>query len=151
VGTFLAWNADSLVMESNGDTLVVPLDSVITLAVKPPQAMVKGAAAGFGLGATIGGIVGALAGLDVETSVEQQQFDCDIIYGGCRTRTVNEERTALSGGNVVMGALIGGGLGIFMGATLGANSWVAVSPGRLGLNVRPRRGGTLGLGASVRF
>ncbi len=26
VGTFLAWKADSLVMESNGDTLAVPQD-----------------------------------------------------------------------------------------------------------------------------
>ena len=35
VGTFLAWKADLLVMESNGDTLTVSLDSVTTLEVRP--------------------------------------------------------------------------------------------------------------------
>ncbi len=37
MGTFLAWKADTLVMESNGDTLAVPLDIVIRLEVGQGQ------------------------------------------------------------------------------------------------------------------
>ena len=158
VGTFLAWKADSLVMESNGDTLAVSLDSVTTFEVRPVERSIGTAAmGGLLLGALIGGVVGWAVGLDTERSVEQKlQKFCSgdaIISGPCRTRIVPtyKERKVVSPEAVVIGAAAGGLLGLLTGVAIASNRWVAVSPGRLGLNVGPQRDGRFGLGASVRF
>jgi outer membrane lipoprotein SlyB len=157
VGTFLAWKADSLVVESYGDTLVVSLDSVTTLEVRPVERSIgKAAAGGLLFGALIGGLVGAAVGLHTERSFEGQKlqkFDCDWVFGGCRTRIVDtyKEQKVVSPEAVAIGAAAGGLLGLIIGVAIEANRWVAVSPGRLGLNVGPQRDGRFGFGASVRF
>ncbi len=153
VGTFLAWKADSLVMESDGDTLAVPLDSVTTLEVRPVERSIGKAVGGLLAGALIGAIVGAVVGLDKETSVERGVRDCDAFVNiGCtepfeRTKS----RMVVSPEAVAIGAAAGGLLGLLIGVAIAADRWVAVSPGRLGLNVGPQRDGRFGFGASVRF
>ena len=154
VGTFLAWKADSLVMESNGDTLAVPLDSVTTLEVRPVERSIgKAAAGGLLAGALIGAIVGAVVGLDKETWVERGVRACDAFlnFGCTEPFARTKSRTVVSPEAVAIGAAAGGLLGLLIGVAIAADRWVAVSPGRLGLNVGPQRDGRFGLGASVRF
>ena len=59
VGTFVTWDADTLVTESNGDILAIPLDSVTMLEVDAGGKSQAGLFAGI-LGVT-GAVVGAVA------------------------------------------------------------------------------------------
>ncbi len=59
VGTFLAWKADSLVMESKGDTLAVPQRFVRKLEVSTGRGSTgQNKARGFLLGALVGTSIG---------------------------------------------------------------------------------------------
>ncbi len=60
VGTFLAWKADTLVVQSNGDTLALPLDSVTRLDVSRARGLSSNGAA---IGALVGGGLGVAAEL----------------------------------------------------------------------------------------
>ncbi len=135
VGTLLAWKADSLVMESNGDTLAVPLDIVTGLDVSWGQKSrtLKGAGIGF--------LVGGAAGLATAAIACAIAGDCDadspytgLVY-------------AYLGG---LGAVVGALTGAIIGSTITVDRWVDV-PLRLRVSLGPQRHGRFGFGASVRF
>ncbi len=60
VGTFVAWKADTLVVQSNGDTLSVPVNLVTRLDVSRGRKTNTGKGAGIGF--LLGGFVGAVIG-----------------------------------------------------------------------------------------
>ncbi len=140
VGTFLAWKADSLVMESNGDTLAVPLDIVTGLDVSWGRK--TNTAKGAGIGFLIGSLAGAFIGYaSYEECKSQGLFSCIGDFG--------------PGFNALGGALVGGLGGGVVGALIGGSSktdrWKEVPLDRLRVNIVPRRHGRLGLGLLVRF
>ncbi len=133
VSTFLAWKADSLVIQSNGDTLYVPVDRVTRLDVSRGRKTNTGTGAVIGL--LVGGVVGAAIGY---ASYEEGGFG-DLGPGV----------------NVVAGGVIGGlgGLvtGAFIGLAIQTDRWREVPLDRVRVSLGPQRDGRLGLGASVRF
>ncbi len=137
VGTFLAWKADSLVMESNGDTLALPLGSVIRLEVRGRGSW--GAWKGAGIGLLGGGLLGYLI----------SSGSCSNTGGGrfvpAAGFTLTREQCI--GVSTVGGAVVGTLLGLVVGATARADKWKAVPLVRFA----PQRDGRFGLGLSVRF
>ncbi len=131
VGTFVAWKADTLVVQSNGDILALPLDSVTTLEVSAGRRSQTGLGAGIGsvTGAVIGAVVGAASCTD----------DPFLSPGQCAF-----------GGGLLFGAT-GALLGVLVGAGTKTERWVSVPRDRVRVSLGPQRDGRLGLGASVRF
>ncbi len=140
VGTFLAWKADSLVVQSNGDTLSVPVNLVTRLDVSLGRKTNtgKGAGTGFLLGAVVGAVIGLVS---YEECVPQGAFSCLGPDG--------PEVAAAAG------AIIGGLGGLVAGALIGSatetDRWQEVPLDRLRVSLGPQRDGRFGLGASVRF
>ncbi len=135
VGTLLAWKADSLVVESDGDTLAVPLDMVTGLDVSLGQKSrtLKGAG--------IGALVGAAAGLATAA------IAC-AIAGDCYDDGLTGLVYAYLGG---LGAVAGALTGAIIGSTMEVDRWVDVPLDRLRVSFGPQRDGRFGLGLSVRF
>ncbi len=135
VGTFVTWEADSLIMESNGNVLALPLDSVTKLEVSWGRKTNTGMGAGIGF--LVGGLVGATIGY---ASYEE----CSCLGGG-----VGPETLAL------VGAVIGGFGGLVTGALIGleieTDRWEEVPLDQLRVSFVPQRDGKFGFGASVRF
>ena len=138
VGTFWAWEADSLIMESNGNALALPLNSVTKLEVGQGQKSytVEGAI----IGLLVGGVaVGAIAIATYEEC--EGGWGClgDFGYGFA----------------ALVGALVGGLGGSAVGALIGASTktdrWGEVPLDRVRVRLGPHRDGRFGLGASVRF
>ncbi len=130
VGTFLAWKADSLVVQSNGDTLQVALMNVTRLDVY------RGRKAQAGTGAVVGGLaVVVLLAIAAAT--------CDASFG-CPTA-----------GEAAKPLLIGGAAGAFVGALIGAatntDRWEEVPLDQLRVSFGPQPDGRIALGLSVRF
>ncbi len=129
VGTFVTWNADTLVMESNGDIIALPLDSVTTLEVS------VGRKSHAGVGAGIGGLTGAVIGATVSLAT------CDGFFP--------PHVCALVGG-FVFGA--GGALvGVIVGASKKTERWVSVPLNRLRVSFGPLHDARFVVGMSVRF
>ena len=140
VGTFLAWKADSLVIQSNGDTLSVPVNLVTRLDVSRGRNTNTGEGAGIGF--LLGAVVGAVIGLaSYEECESQGAFSCLGPDG--------PEIYALAG------AIIGGLGGLVAGALIGSatetDRWQEVPLDRLRVSLGPQRDGRFGFGASVRF
>ena len=138
VGTFWAWEADSLIMESNGNALALPLNSVTKLEVGQGQKSytVEGAI----IGLLVGGVaVGAIAVATYE--------ECEGGYG-C-LGDFGSGFAALVGG--LVGGLGGGAVGALIGSSVKTDRWKEVPLDRLRVNIVPQRDGRLGLGLSVRF
>ena len=134
VGTFVTWEADTLVTESNGDILALPLDSVATLEVS------LGRRSQAGLGAGIGSVTGAVIGVVVgAASCTDEVFEAFVIPAACA-----------AAGGVIFGAA-GALLGALIGATIRTERWVSVPLDRLRVSFRPRRDRRFGLGLSVGF
>ena len=130
VGTFVAWKSDTLVVQSNGDTLQVALMNVTRLDVY------MGRKAQAGAGAVVGGLaVVVLLAIAAAT--------CDASFG-CPTA-----------GEAAKPLLIGGAAGAFVGALIGAatntDRWEEVPLDQLRVSFGPQRDGRFGLGLSVRF
>ncbi len=100
VGTFLAWKADSLVMESHGDTLALPPGSVIRLEVRGRGSW--GAGKGAGIGLLGGGLLGYL-----------------ISSGSCSGSSLFSPSECIQL-STVGGAVVGTLLGLVVGATFPA-------------------------------
>ncbi len=130
VGTFVTWEADTLVTESNGDILAVPLNSLTTLEVSAGRRSQAGS--GAGIGGVTGAVVGVVSGFD-----------------SCTDGFVDPGACALVGGLVfgVAGAL----LGALIGATVKTERWGSVPLDRLRVGVSPHRDRGFGLGLMVRF
>ncbi len=137
VGSFVAWKADTLVVQSNGDTLSVPVDLVTTLDVS--RGRKSNAATGAGIGLVVGMVTGAVLGY---ASFEECVSFCIASVDG-------------RGETAIVGAVLLGLGGIVVGAVTGAfiktDRWEEVPLDRLRLQVAPQRDGRFGLGLSMRF
>ncbi len=138
VGTFVAWKADTLVVETKGHILALPPDSVTKLEVS--QGQKRNTREGVLIGLLVGGVVGAVIGYaSYEECVAGRDCLGDLGLGV----------------NVAAGGVIGvlGGLvaGAFIGLAVETDRWVDVPLDRLRVSVGPQRDGRYGLGASVRF
>ena len=139
VGTFVTWEADTLVTESNGEILTLPIDWVTKLEVSQGQQSytVEGAI----IGLLVGGVAGAFTGYVTYEECVGRGFSCLGAFG--------------LGFNVGVGAVIGGLGGLVLGAITGASSktdrWQEVPLDRLRVSLGPQRDGRFDFGASVRF
>ncbi len=131
VGTFVAWKSDSLVVQSNGDTVQVALMNVTRLDLH------MGRKAQAGTGAVVGGLV-VVVPLAIGAAL------CGGDGFGCPTA-----------GEAARGLLVWGAAGAFLGALIGASTntdrWEEVPLDQLRVSFGPQRDGRFGLGASVRF
>jgi hypothetical protein len=139
VGTFVAWKSDTLVFQSNGDTLSVPVNLVTRLDVCWGRKTNTGKGAGIGF--LLGGLVGAVIAY---ASYEECEGGWSCIgpdFG--------------PGGAALMGGLVGGAGGVLFGAIIGTaiktDRWQEVPLDRVRVSLGPQRDGRLGFGASVRF
>ncbi len=138
VGTFWAWGTDSLIIESNGNALALPLDSVTKLEVSRGQK--SHTVAGAIIGSLVGGVaVGAIAIATYE--------ECEGGWG-C-IGDFGPGFAALVGG--LVGGLGGGVVGALVGRSIKTDRWQEVPLDRLRVNLGPQRDGRFGFGASVRF
>ena len=174
VGTLLAWKSDTLVFQSNGDTLSVPLDLVTRLEVSRARGLSSkgaaiGALVGGGLGAAaelgpagiaFGAGVGALLGTG---SSARKGAGIGLLIGAATGAVIGfasgddgpgwfsftaEEKAAL--GAVGLGGL-GAVIGLIAGAASSGERWEEVPLDRVRVSFGPQRDGRFGLGASVRF
>jgi len=151
VGSFVAWKADTLVVQINGDTLSVPVDDLVTgLDVSRGWKRHTGEGVGYGLvlGLVAGGFVGANtyerpppSSRPCEDVGCAWDFDFDIDLGWVP--------------RMFIGAGIGAGIGAVAGALVGfaikTEQWEEAPLDRIRVSFGPQRDGRLGLGASVRF
>ncbi len=134
-GTFMAWKADTLVVQSNGDTLSVPVDRVTRLDVSRGRKTNTGKGAEIGF--LLGGVVGAVIGY---ASYEE----CACLGGG-----VGPETLAVAGAGIgALGGLVAGAL---IGSSTKTDRWREVPLDRVRVSLGPQRDGRFGFGASVRF
>ena len=140
VGTFVAWKSDTLVVQSNGDTLSVPVDRVTRLDLSRGRKTNTGMGAGIGF--FVGGLVGAGIGYaSYEECVPQGWFSCIGDFG--------PETLAFAG--ALIGGLGGLVTGAFIGLAIQTDRWREVPLDRVRVSLGPQRDGRFGLGASVRF
>ena len=175
VGTFLAWKADTLVVQSNGDTLSVPVNLVTRLDVSRARRLSS-------KGAAIGALVGGGLGVAAELS------PAGIAFGAGVGALLGSGPSARKGAGI--GLLIGGPIGFviglasgddgpggffslsagekaafgflalgFVGSIVGSiagvalpgDGWEEVPLDRLRVSLGPQPDGRFGLGLSVRF
>jgi hypothetical protein len=105
VGTLLALQPDSLVMESDGDTLALPLGIVTGLDVRRGRKAntAKGAGIGFLLGSLAGALIGYASYQECEST---GWFSCTLDLGPAASAVGGWILGGLGG--VIVGALIGG-------------------------------------------
>ncbi len=126
-GTFVTWKADTLVTESNGDTLSVPVDLVTRLDVSWGRKINTGMNARIGF--LLGGLAGAVIGYaSYEECVPQGWFSC-----------IGPD----------FGPEVGGLGGLVVGAIIGGSPELRLD--RLRVSFGLQRDDGFGLGASVRF
>ncbi len=173
-GTFLAWEAYSLVVQSNGNSLALPLDSVTKLEVSrgrrlSSQGAAIGAAIGGGfllyasrnaaagaLGAGLGALLGGSRRARMEAGIGLLAGAFSGAFIGLASGDdppgffsfTAVEKAAL--GAFVLGGL-GGVIGLIAGTVSPGEAWEQVPLVRLRLGFAPQRDGRLGIGASVRF
>ena len=131
VGTLLAWKSDTLVFQSNGDTLSVPLDLVARLEVSRGEKtnVGKGQRIGLLLGGIVGWVIGH-ASRDPQCAPMCIFYDvAGLTFGGL--------------GGLVAGTLIGG--------SIKTDHWQDVPLDRLRVSLAPQPDGRFGLRLSVRF
>ncbi len=140
VGTFLAWKADSLVMESKGDTLAVPQDFVTKLELSTGRGSTTeharaGAIGGFFVGSAIGIAIAAVTAPEEGCGgfgPGSNKGSC-LVYGWV---------LGFSGGTLIGGVI---------GSVIPGDRWADVPLDRVRVSLGPQRDGRFGLGASVRF
>ena len=144
VGTFLAWKADSLVMESNGDTLAVPLETMTGLD------MSRGRTTKAVEGAIIGGLLGAFAGgIIADLTYEAPRRRPQGLFGN---GFIISDRGRATVAGVLVGGLGGAVAGALIGGLIKTDRWQEVfSVNQLRVNLRQQRNGRFGFGASVKF
>ncbi len=141
VGTFVTWEADTLVVYSNGDTLSVPANLVTRLAVSRGRKTNTGTGSVIGL--LVGGVVGAIIGYASYEECVPRGFSFSCIGA------VDPELYALGGG--IIGGLVGGGVGALIGASIRTDRWQEMPLDHVRVSVGPQRDARFGLGLSVRF
>ncbi len=145
VGTFLAWKADSLVMETKGDTLSVPVNLVTRLDVSRGRKS-------FGAGRVgiIGGLVGAASGAIIGAASYEERQPCVLF---CLFQDPEFSRTAADAAvlGAAFGAVVGYAIGRLLGSAIKTERWQEVPLDRLRVSFGPQRDGRVGLGLSVSF
>ncbi len=135
VGTFVAWKGDTLVVETKGRILALPLDSVTKLEAS--QGQKRNTREGALMGLLVGGVAGAVIGAAI-----YEEYECEQLC------FIDPATIPVA---VAMGVVLGG---VAVGATIGSliktDRW-AVPLDRVRVSLGPQRDGRLGLGASVRF
>ncbi len=173
-GTFLAWEAYSLVVQSNGNALALPLDSVTKLEVhRGPRLSSQGAAIGAAVGGgfllyasgnaaagALGAGLGALLGRSPRARMEAGIGLLAGAFSGAFIGLASgddppgflsftaEEKAAL--GAFVFGGL-GGVIGLIAGTASPGERWEEVPLDQLRVSFGPQRDGPFGLGLLVRF
>ncbi len=174
VGTLVTWNADTLVVDNNGDTLAVPLDIVTELKVSRRLGLSRNGAA---KGAAIGGVllyavsrspaasafgagVGALLGSGPSA---RKGAGNGFLIGGAIGFVLGLASgddppgwfSFTAGEKAAIGAVAFGFIGAVIGSIAGAASpgdrWEEVPLDRLRVSFRPQRDGRFAFGASVKF
>ena len=175
VGTLVTRNADTLVVDNNGETLAVPLDIVTELEVSRRLGLSRNGAA---KGATIGGVllyavsrspaasafgagVGALLGSGPGA---RKGAGIGFLIGGLVGAGIGGASGddppgtffRLSAGEKAFFGLLAFGfagsiVGSIVGAALPGHGWEDVPLDRLRVSLGPQRDGRFGFGASVRF
>ena len=140
VGTFLAWKADSLVMESMGDTLAVPQDFVTKLEVSTGRGYSK---AQMRAGMIGGFFVGSAIGIAIAAVIAPRE--------GCSGVGLKRTRGNCLFYGWTLGFLGGSLVGGVIGAGIPGDLWEEVSLDRLRVSFGPQRDGRFALGLSVRF
>ena len=141
VGTFLAWKADSLVMESKGDTLAVPQDFVTKLEVSTGRGYSKAHARAGAIG---GMLVGSLIGVAIAGVTAPEE--------GCRgLMTAKRDKGNCLANGFIVGFMGGTLIGVVMGSVIPGDRWADVPLDRFRVSLGPQRDGRFGFGASVRF
>ncbi len=155
VGTFLAWKADSLVVQSNGDTLSVPVNLVTRLDVSRGRKSF-----GAGRGGIIGGLVGAASGAIIGAASYEEPEEpqpcvprdfLDCLLRGPRGDRISRTAADAAVQWAVVGAVVGYAIGRLLGSAIKTERWEEVPLDRLRVNLGPQRDGRYGLGASVGF
>ena len=145
VGSFVAWKADTLVVQSNGDTLYVPVGLVTGFDVSRgwKRHTEEGVGYGLVLGLVAGGFVGAKT-YERPRRRPRPAFEPSFLSPdlGWVPR-------------MFIGAGIGAGIGAVAGALVGfaikTEQWEEAPLDRIRVSFAPQRDGRWGLGASVRF
>ena len=136
VGTFVAWKADTLVVETKGHTLALLWASVTKLEVS--QGQKRNTLEGVLNGLLVGGVAGAVIGF---ASYEECGPSCFLDFG--------------PGFSGMVGAMLGGVGGVLLGGVIGwaikTDRWQAAPLDRLRVSFGPQRDDRFGFGASVRF
>ena len=143
----MAWKSDTLVVQSNGDTLSVPVGLVTGFDVSRgwKRHTEEGVGYGLVLGLVAGGFVGAFTYEPPPPPCEGSScafaFSFDIDLGWVP--------------RMFIGAAIGAGIGAVAGALVGfaikTEQWEEAPLDRLRMSLGPQRDGGFGFGASVRF
>ncbi len=136
VGTFVRWEADTLVVQSNGDTLSVPAGLVTRLDVSRGRKNYAelGGGIGLGLGSLAGAFIGYASYGDKSPGIGDVSSPELYALGG-----------ALAGG------LVGCGVGALIGALIRTDRWQEVPLDRLRVSLGPQRDSRFGVGMSVKF
>jgi hypothetical protein len=137
VGTLVASTPDRLVVETEGDTLALPLDSWTRLEV------VQGQKSHTAMGALIGSLIGGTAGAVIGYASWEENEECPECW--------NWGPEVPSMGGFVIGLLGGALVGAIVGDEIKTDRWKEVPVDRLQVRVDPLRGGRFSFGASVRF
>ncbi len=146
VGSFVAWKADTLVVQSNGDTLSVPVDDLVT-GLDVSRGWKRHTGEGFGYGLVLGLVAGGFVGAKTYEPPPPppcEGFGCIDVFPdlGWVPR-------------MFIGAGIGAGIGAVAGALVGfaikTEQWEEAPLDRIRVSFGPQRDGRLGLGLSVRF
>ena len=133
VGTFVAWKADTLVVETKGHTLALLWDSVTKLEVS--QGQKRNTREGVLIGLLVGGVAGAVVAVAIYE-------ECEPCFIDPATLPVAVAMAGVLGG-VVTGAIIG--------SLIKTDRWQDVALDRLRVSFGPQRDGRFGFGASVIF
>ena len=150
VGNFVAWNGDSLAVTSDAepDGLWFPVMSISRLEVSRGRKRntLKGSWLGLVLGASAGGLVGALTYEAPPPEPPCVGLECllpDIDVDPGRGR-----RGFIGAG---IGAGIGAAIGALVGSALKTERWQEVPLDQLRVSFVPQRGGRFRIGLSVAF
>ena len=155
VGTFVAWKADTLVVQSNGDTLSLPVNPWTRLDVSRGRKSF-----GAGRGGIIGGVVGAASAAIIGAASYEEPEEpqpcvprdfLDCLLRGPRGDRISRTAADAAVQWAVVGAVVGYAIGRLLGSAIKTERWEEVPLDRLRVNLGPQRDGRFGLGASVKF
>ncbi len=148
VRTFVVWKSDTLVVQSNGDTLSVPVNLVTRLDVSRGRKSF-----GAGRGGIIGGVVGAASAAIIGAASYEEPEEPQPCVLFCLFQDPEFSRTAADAAvlGAAFGAVVGYAIGRLLGSAIKTERWQEVPLDRLRVSFGPQRDGRVGLGLPVSF